>query len=90
MTKLGMIRSRLTIVDVVGTSIRLRGKTDVLTGSCPWCGGMLAVKQPQESWKCDGCESGGDMFSFVMKRDAVNFEDALNSIYDMATLKTSV
>jgi len=74
------VKSRLSVVDVVGETVQLRKAGTTLKGLCPFHGEKTAsfiVTPGRETWHCFGCGEGGDVFSFVMKRDGVQFPEAL-------------
>ncbi|MEI8335175.1 MAG: DNA primase, partial [Chloroflexota bacterium] len=74
------VKSKLSVVDVVGESVQLRKAGTTLKGLCPFHGEKTAsfiVTPARETWHCFGCGEGGDVFSFVMKRDSVTFPEAL-------------
>ena len=81
------MRAAVDIVDVVGSSLALVPKGRILAAHCPWHDDRspsLQVNQERQSWKCWVCNIGGDVFSFVMQRDGVDFVTALRSLADLA------
>jgi DNA primase len=74
------IKGKLSVVDVVGETVQLKKAGSTYKGLCPFHGEKtpsFTVTPARESWKCFGCGEGGDIFSFVMKRDSVPFPEAL-------------
>jgi DNA primase len=77
------VQSRLNIADVVGESVQLKKAGTTYKGLCPFHGEKtpsFTVTPVRDSWKCFGCGEGGDIFSFVMKRDGLSFPEALKSL----------
>jgi DNA primase len=77
------VKSRLSVLEVVGESVSLKKAGTTYKGLCPFHGEKTAsfVVTPQrESWHCFGCGLGGDIFSFVMQRDSVTFPEALRTL----------
>src|SRR5262249_33345567 len=77
------VKSRLSIVDVVGETVQLKKAGTTYKGLCPFHGEKtpsFTVTPSRETWKCFGCGKGGDIFSFVMERDSVPFPEALKTL----------
>jgi DNA primase len=77
------VKSRLSVVDVVGESVSLKKAGTTFKGLCPFHGEKtpsFVVTPQRESWHCFGCGLGGDIFSFVMQRDGVPFPEALRTL----------
>jgi DNA primase len=77
------VKSRLSVVDVVGESVSLKKAGSTFKGLCPFHGEKtpsFVVTPQRESWHCFGCGLGGDIFSFVMQRDSVTFPEALRTL----------
>src|SRR3990170_4219440 len=77
------IKSRVDIVELVSQTVKLRKSGSSFTGLCPFHAHRnntpsFAVWPDSGNWRCFGqCNEGGDAFKFVMKRDGVDFAEAL-------------
>lgn len=77
------VKSKLSVVDVVGDTVSLKKAGTTYKGLCPFHGEKtpsFVVTPHRESWHCFGCGLGGDIFSFVMQRDTVGFPEALRTL----------
>ncbi|TWT36333.1 DNA primase [Posidoniimonas corsicana] len=82
-----IVRQSVDIVDLVGESYELRRQGRNYVCRCPWHDDTkpsLTVNQERQSWRCWVCDIGGDIFSFVMKRDGIGFREALELLADRA------
>ena len=75
------IKERLDIVDVISTYVPLKKAGRVYKALCPFHQEKtpsFVVYPDSGSWRCFGaCGTGGDLFSFVMKRENLDFREAL-------------
>lgn len=81
------IRQAIDIVDLVGSHVDLRRQGRIYVGLCPWHADSrpsMQVNPDRQSWKCWVCDIGGDIFSFVMKREGVDFREAVELLADQA------
>lgn len=79
------IKSRLDIVDVVSETVQLRRSGRNYTGFCPFHDNTrtpaFVVFPDTQTWHCFGaCADGGDLFSFVMKKEGWDFKEALRNL----------
>ena len=81
------VRQAIDIVDLVGSSLTLRRQGRLFVGLCPWhedTRPSLQVNPDRQSWKCWVCNVGGDIFSFTMQREGIDFRQALELLADQA------
>ncbi len=75
------IKERLDIVEIISAYVPLRKAGSVYKGLCPFHQEKtpsFVVYPDRGAWHCFGaCGTGGDVFSFVMKRDNLDFREAL-------------
>lgn len=87
------IKAKIDIVDLVseaGVKLRHAGKN--YTGFCPFHANKntpaFVVWPETGTWRCFGeCNEGGDIFKFVMKKDGIDFKEALQKLADKAGVK---
>src|SRR5690348_934267 len=79
------VRERSDLLTIISKSVDVshrHGKT--VKARCPFHADdtpSLVIWPDTERWKCFGsCNTGGDCFDWVMKRDGVDFETALLSL----------
>lgn len=89
MTAVDEIKARLDIVDVVSDTVKLRHSGKNYTGFCPFHANTktpaFVVFPDSQTWHCFGqCNEGGDIFSFVMKREGWDFQETLHKLADRA------
>ncbi len=81
------VRSAVDIVDVIGATLELQPQGRNFVTRCPWHNDRrpsMTVNQERQTWKCWPCDIGGDVFSFIMRRDAVEFPVALRTLAELA------
>ncbi len=76
------IKSRLDIVDVISEQVNLRRSGRNYAGFCPFHTNTRTpafyVFPETQTWHCFGeCSEGGDIFSYVMKKEGWDFREAL-------------
>lgn len=84
------LRQRLSIVDVIGRRIPLIKKGQNYWGCCPFHNEKtpsFSVSEDKGFYHCFGCGEHGDIISFVMKSENVDFKTAISELADMAGIK---
>jgi DNA primase len=79
----------VNIVDLIGEHISLTRRGKTFKGLCPFHDDhnpSLNVDPERQFFKCFSCGEGGDIFDFVMKREKVNFREALESLAGRARI----
>jgi len=81
------VKQRTDIVEVVSQHTTLTKAGRTFKGLCPFHTEKhpsFFVYPEQQSWHCFGCNTGGDTFSFVMKKQNIDFGEALRLLAQRA------
>jgi len=84
------VKSKLSVLEIVGEQVQLRKAGTTYKGLCPFHGEKtpsFVVTPARDSWHCFGCGEGGDIFSFVMRRDGLTFPEALKRLAERAGIQ---
>jgi DNA primase len=81
------VKERTDIVDLIGASVPLRQAGRSFKGLCPFHQEKtpsFVVYPESQSYHCFGCGKSGDIFTFVMETEHLDFRDALKQLADRA------
>ncbi|MGD8633485.1 MAG: DNA primase [Anaerolineales bacterium] len=89
MSVVDQIKDRVDAVEIIGESVKLRKSGKNYTGFCPFHPNKrtpaFAVFPDTGTWRCFGaCNEGGDVFSFLMKKEGWDFPETLRYLAERA------
>src|SRR5438874_1118660 len=83
------IRAANDIVDVIGSYLPLKRSGANFMALCPFHKEKTPsfnVNPHLQIFKCFGCQKGGDVFTFIMEYESVDFPEALKRLADRAKI----
>ena len=86
------VKSRLNIVEVVGSYVKLEKAGLNWKARCPFHNEKspsFMVSEERQSFHCFGCNKGGDMFTFLMEMESLDFKDALGILAERSGVDLS-
>ena len=89
---LNQIREALDIADLIGEKVKLRRTSRGYMGLCPFHQEdtpSFHVYTDTQSYYCFGCHESGDIFTYIMKSEALSFPDAVKFLAERAGIKLS-
>ena len=84
------LRQRLSLVDVISRRVPLKKKGQNYWGCCPFHNEKtpsFSVNEEKGFYHCFGCGEHGDIISFTMKSENIDFKTAISELADMAGIK---
>ncbi len=84
------IKERLDVVEVVGSKVQLRQAGRNFKGLCPFHNEKtpsFVVFPDSQSYHCFGCGKSGDIFSFMMDTESLDFADTLKQLAQRANVE---
>ncbi len=84
------VRQAIDIVDLANGYMALRRQGRGYVAVCPWHDDTrpsLQVNPDRQSFKCWVCNIGGDIFSFIMRMEGLDFREALEMLADRAGIE---
>ncbi len=84
------VRQATDFVQLVAETVELRQRGQEFWGCCPFHGEKspsFKVNPGTGLWHCFGCGEGGDVFSYVQKRENLEFPDAIRYLADRAGIE---
>lgn len=84
------LRARLSLVDIVGRRVPLVKKGQNYWGCCPFHNEKtpsFSVSEDKGFYHCFGCGAHGDIISFIMNTEHLEYPAAIRELADLAGLK---
>jgi DNA primase len=81
------IKAKVDVAEEVGLVVALRKSGKSLQGLCPFHNERTPsfyVFPESQTWRCFGCNEGGDIFTFVEKQQGLDFREALHYLAEKA------
>ncbi|MFC1644782.1 DNA primase [Patescibacteria group bacterium] len=87
------VKSKINIVDFLGEYLRLEKAGNNWKAPCPFHNEKTAsfmASEEKQMWHCFGCGKGGDIFTFLMDMEGLEFREALKILAEKAGVELSI
>src|SRR5690242_2056469 len=86
-TLIEQIKAKIDVVEEIGLVVALQRSGKSYKGPCPFHNERTPsfyVFPESQTWRCFGCNEGGDVFTFVEKQQGIDFREALQYLAEKA------
>lgn len=86
-SKINQILENSNIVDIIGEYVDLKRAGSSFKGLCPFHNEKtpsFTVDEKKQLFHCFGCGAGGDVVSFIMKKEGLSYPESLKFLADKA------
>ena len=86
------VKEAIDIVSFIGKYVPLKRAGRNFKGLCPFhqeTNPSFTVSPERQSWHCFGCNRGGDIFTFLMEKENLDFPEALKFLAQQAGITLS-
>ena len=83
MNEVDQIKQKIDIVDYISQFVSLKNAGRNFKGLCPFHSEKspsFMVSAERQIWHCFGCQKGGDIFSFLMEYEKLDFSESLKTL----------
>jgi DNA primase len=87
MDDIELIRQKINIVDLISEYVTLKKAGINYKANCPFHqekSPSFMVSPERGVWKCFGCDKGGDIYTFLMEKENIDFKEALEILAQKA------
>lgn len=87
------VKSRLNIIEVIGSYVKLEKAGLNWKARCPFHNEKspsFMASEERQSFHCFGCNKGGDVFTFLMEMESLDFKEALSLLAERSGVDLSV
>lgn len=91
--KINQIRQSIDIVDIIGEYVQLKKHGRNYFGLCPFHGEStpsFSVSTDKQIFHCFGCGAGGNVFTFLMEKDGLTFQEAAVQLAEKANIDLQI
>ena len=86
-TLIEQIKAKIDVVEEIGLVVTLQKSGKSYKGNCPFHNERTPsfhVFAESQTWRCFGCNEGGDVFTFVEKQQGIDFRETLRYLAEKA------
>ena len=87
------LRQEIDIVDVISEYVQLKKHGRNYFGLCPFHGEntpSFSVSTEKQIFHCFGCGAGGNVFSFLMEKEGLTFQEAAVKLAEKANINLQI
>ena len=87
MDQVALVRQKTDIVQLIQEFIQIKKAGRNFKANCPFHGEKtpsFVISPERQIWHCFGCQKGGDVFTFLMEYEHIEFPEALRMLAEKA------
>src|SRR3989344_7372203 len=92
MDDIELVKEKINIVDFISEYLPLKKAGINFKTNCPFHSEKtpsFVVSPDRQIWHCFGCQKGGDIFSFLMEYEKIEFYESLKELAQKANITLS-